>query len=86
MPISRRSSNGSSVKKLNPSEDDGRAREQFLFTKSKEYLKPSRIFRAATCLYAERKLVLFLSVHFIITATVWGKSEPVHVDTSASLV
>ena len=75
MTVSRRNSNSScTLKKTGSSVDDGRAREQYLMSKSKEFLKPGPLFRTVTQLYAERKLVLFLTIHYIVTLIVWGKS------------
>ena len=74
MAISRRNSSSScTLKKSGSSLDDGRAREQYLMNKSKEYLQPGPVFRTVTRLYAERKLYLFLTIHYIVTLIVWGK-------------
>jgi hypothetical protein len=48
-------------------------REQLLFEKARELLKPGRLSRFVTYLYAERKLLVFFLVHFICTIIIWSK-------------
>jgi hypothetical protein len=48
-------------------------KEQDVFQKARQFLKPGPLFRAATYLYAERKLLVFFWVHFMATMIVWSK-------------
>lgn len=47
--------------------------ERRTFEKAKTYLKPTFSFRCVTQLYAERKLLIVLVVHFVATCIVWSK-------------
>jgi hypothetical protein len=46
-------------------------KEQSLFDKAQQHLKPSRLFCIVSYLYAERKLVVFFCAHFMCTLIVW---------------
>lgn len=48
-----------------------------LFEAAKTYLKPGRLFRSTSYLYAERKIAVFFLVHLVGTLIVWGK-ETLH--------
>lgn len=43
-----------------------------LFSKAYALLNPSRLFRAVTYLYAERKLLVFYWCHCIATLVIWS--------------
>ena len=47
------------------------ANEAQVFEQAKAYIKPSRMFRRVISIYAERKLVVILLVHFMMTMIVW---------------
>jgi hypothetical protein len=51
-----------------------------LFKKSYEYIKPGPFFRFAVNFYAERKLLVFFWIHFVLTMIIWGKSSQDSVD------
>lgn len=46
--------------------------EKEIFHKARQYLKPGKVFRFFTYLFAERTLFTFFSVHCIATLVVWG--------------
>jgi hypothetical protein len=47
--------------------------EKIVFEKARQYLRPGVLFRFVTYLYAERKLLTFLWIHFVCTLIVWSK-------------
>lgn len=55
--------------------------ELAFFRKAKELVRPGRLFRFVTSVYADRKLLVFLWIHCVCTLVVWGESisacEPV---------
>jgi len=50
-----------------------RTEESTTFERAKAFLPPSAVFRFVTNLYVERKLLVVLMVHFMITTIIWGK-------------
>ena len=54
------------------SRDDDMQSERMIFERASQLLKPGPFFRLVTHLYAERKLVVFFSIHFMCTMIVWG--------------
>ena len=43
-----------------------------VFKRAKQYLELGPIFRFVSYLYAERKMLVFLAVHVVVTISVWG--------------
>lgn len=54
-------------------DSDAALKEKAIFDKARHYLNPGMFFRFFTYLYAERKLLTFFCVHFVITLVVWGE-------------
>jgi hypothetical protein len=47
--------------------------ERVIFSTAHSLLRPSAFYRYVIYLYAERKLMVVFSIHFIATMIIWGK-------------
>ena len=46
--------------------------DRSVFRLARRYIKPGWSFRITTALYSERKLLVFILVHFVATMVIWG--------------
>jgi hypothetical protein len=62
------------------------ARERIIFERARNLIRPKRLFRFVTLLYAERKLIVFFLAHFIATMVVWSHFALTKYDKQINIV